>query len=191
MARWQPDAGERLRVAALDLFDERGFDQTSVAQIAQRAELTERTFYRHFADKREVLFRGQEQLNDVLAAGVAEASEPGPLAVADAVLARAATFFDDERRPFSRRRQGVIDANPELVERERAKLAHLTDALAGAFRARGVPDVRAALAAGTVVSAFQVTFGLWVAPDERRGFAEIGHAVVGELRAALAADAAL
>ncbi|GAA4848521.1 TetR family transcriptional regulator [Luteimicrobium xylanilyticum] len=191
MARWQPDAGERLRVAALDLFEERGFDQTSVAQIAQRAELTERTFYRHYADKREVLFQGQEQLNDALAAGVAEAPELGPLAVADEVLVRAASFFDDERRPFSRRRQQVIDANPELVERERAKMAHLTDAVAAGFRARGVPDVRAAVAAGTVVSAFQVTFELWVAPAETRDFTVLGRAVVGELRAALSADAAL
>ena len=186
MARWQPDAGQRLREAALDLFDERGFDQTSVAQIAQRAELTERTFYRHYADKREVLFRGQEQLNDALAAGVAAASRPDPLTVADEVLARAATFFDDERRPFSRRRQKVIDANPELLERERAKMAHLSEALAGGFRARGVPDVRASLAAGTVVAAFQVTFELWTAPGERRDFRELGGYVVGELRGALA-----
>ena len=191
MARWQPDARERLRAAALDLFDERGFDQTSVAQIAQRAELTERTFYRHYADKREVLFQGQEKLNDALADALATAPELGPLAVADEVLARAATFFDDERRPFSRRRQRVIDANPELMERERAKMAHLTDAFAAGFRERGIPDVRAAVAAGTIVSAFQVTFGLWVAADETRGFTELGRAVVGELRAALTADAAL
>ncbi|MGC5166700.1 TetR/AcrR family transcriptional regulator [Luteimicrobium sp. DT211] len=190
MARWQPDAGERLRAAALDLFAEQGFEQTSVAQIARRAELTERTFYRYYADKREVLFQGQEQLNDALAAGVAAAAEPGPLAVAVQVLDRAATFFDEERRPFSRRRQQVIDANPELLERERAKMAHLSDALAEGFRARGVPAVRAALAAGTVVSAFQVTFGLWVAPDEARGFAELGRAVVDELRSALATDVA-
>jgi AcrR family transcriptional regulator len=186
MARWQPDAGERLRAAALELFDERGFDQTSVALIAQRAELTERTFYRHYADKREVLFRGQELLDDALAAGVVAASRLDPLTVADEVLARAATFFDDERRPFSRRRQKVIDANPELMERERAKMAHLADTLAGAFRTRGVPDVRAALAAGTVVSAFQITFALWTAPGERRDFRELGHYVVEELRGTFA-----
>ncbi|WP_284294066.1 TetR/AcrR family transcriptional regulator [Luteimicrobium album] len=191
MARWQPDAGERLRVAALDLFEERGFEQTSVAQIAQRAELTERTFYRHYGDKREVLFRGQDWLNELLATGVADAPGTGALEVAGEVLARAATFFDDDQRSVSRRRQQVIDANPELVERERAKMAQLALALTGAFRARGVSDVRAAVSAGTVVSAFQVTFELWVAPAETRDFVELGRAVVGELRAALAADAAL
>jgi AcrR family transcriptional regulator len=185
MARWQPDAGERLRAAALDLFAEQGFDQTSVAQIAGRAELTERTFYRYFGDKREVLFKGQEDLSDTFAAAVEHAPAGGPLDVAVVALGALEPFFSEERRPSSRRRQVVIEANPELVERERAKLAQLTDALGAAFRGRGLAEPGAGLAAGVLVAAFHVTFGLWVAAGERRGFAELGAFAVDELRAAL------
>jgi hypothetical protein len=58
MTRWEPNARGRLEQAALALYGERGFENTTVAEIAARAGLTERTFFRHFADKREVLFAG-------------------------------------------------------------------------------------------------------------------------------------
>ena len=87
MGRWEPDSRGRLQEAALALYSERGFDQTTAAQIAARAGLTERTFFRHFADKREVLFGGSALLQERIVAGVAEAPpEDGPL---DAVGLRA------------------------------------------------------------------------------------------------------
>src|SRR5436305_9576529 len=116
MGRWQPDPRGRLEKAAMELYGERGFDQTTVAQIAQRAGLTERTFFRHFADKREVLFGGSELLRDLLVDGVAAAPEPlAPVDAVSAALQTAATFMQDGRER-AMLRQVVIDANPELPE---------------------------------------------------------------------------
>src|ERR1700757_4850795 len=101
MARWEPDAESRFRAAAIELFGEIGYDQTTVAAIAERAGLTARTFFRYFADKREVLFNGSEHLQqtmvDALARASAEASAVDAIAAA---LTSAGDFFDDERRAF-------------------------------------------------------------------------------------------
>jgi AcrR family transcriptional regulator len=166
MARWEPNAAERLREAALELFEERGFEQTTVAEIAARAGLTERTFFRHFADKREVLFRGSEGLRDALVAAVDQApgSASALQAVSAALEAPGALFV----REFARRRQAVILGTPELQERELIKLASLTDALADALRRRGVRDPVARLAGETGMAVFRITFERWVTdPDER------------------------
>src|SRR5690349_23175857 len=116
MTRWRPDARGRLRQAAFELYGEHGYDQTTVAQIAERAGLTERTFYRHFADKREVVFSGEVRraLVDALAGAPVSASPR------DAVMAGldAAGAVLDERRDLTRRRQAVIAANPSLQQRE-------------------------------------------------------------------------
>src|SRR5262245_28511214 len=137
MARWEPDSRDRLRQAALDLYGERGFESTTVAEIAKRAGLTERTFFRHFADKREVLFAGSEALEELLVRTVVEA--PASLAPLDAVGAGLEALGEvlPERAETSRARQAIIDANPELQERELIKLAALSRALAGALRERG------------------------------------------------------
>src|SRR5580658_3651572 len=125
MGRWEPDARGRLGRAALDLYGERGFDQTTVAEIAARAGLTERTFFRHFSDKREVLFSGAGALQQLLVEAVAAA--PAPAAPIEAVAAglAAAGAALEQRREFARRRQAVINANAELRERELIKLATL------------------------------------------------------------------
>src|SRR5580693_4108948 len=130
MSRWQPDARGRLERAAMELYSERGFEQTTVAEIASRAGLTERTFFRHFADKREVLFWGQGALLELVVGGVASA--PDTAAPIDAVAAalEAAGAALQERREHARRRQTVISANPELQERELIKLASLAVAIA-------------------------------------------------------------
>ena len=139
MARWEPGARERLQAAALELFATRGFEQTTAAEIAQSVGLTERTFFRHFSDKREVLFYGQEQFLQAFVDGV-DAAPPGasPLEVIASALHAAGSFFPDDRRPYSRMRQAVIDQNPALQEREGHKLAGLAATVAGALRARGV-----------------------------------------------------
>ena len=145
MARWQPDARGRLRQAALELYGEHGFDQTTVAQIAERAGLTERTFYRHFTDKREVVFSGEVQR--VLVSTLADA--PASMTAIEAVTAAldAAGAVLDERRDMTRRRQAVIAANPSLQQGEQIKYAMLAADMAEALRGRGVEPLSASLAA--------------------------------------------
>src|SRR3569833_2747157 len=122
MARWEPGTAERLQKAALELFATRGYEQTTAAEIAQSVGLTERTFFRHFSDKREVLFQGQEQLAQAFLDGIdAAPPEASPIEVVACALRAAATFFPAERRPHSRTRQSVIDRNPALQEREHHK----------------------------------------------------------------------
>src|ERR1700678_1308813 len=148
MGRWQPDSRGRLQEAALDLYSERGFDQTTAAQIAARAGLTERTFFRHFADKREVLFGGSALLQERILAGVAGApTTDSPLDAVSRGLDAAVVVLGQFRRDLTGQRQAVIAANPELRERELAKLADYAAAVCAALRQRGVTEQHATLAA--------------------------------------------
>ncbi|MEV4049933.1 TetR family transcriptional regulator [Amycolatopsis sp. NPDC049688] len=180
MVRWQPGAPERLQKAALELFATRGFEQTTAAEIAGSVGLTERTFFRHFSDKREVLFHGQQQLVRTFLDGVAAAPpSAAPLEVVAAALRSASAFFPDERRPHSRLRQSVIDRNPALQERERHKLTTLATTVADALRARGVDDLAATLAAESGITVFGISFTRWL--REERSLADISDEVFGEL----------
>jgi AcrR family transcriptional regulator len=162
MGRWQPDAPGRLARAAFELFAERGFDQTTVADIASRAGLTERTFFRHFADKREVLFYGQSELRETLVSAIGGAPDSAaPLAAVAMALESVGAFFG-EMGDRPRHRQAIIAANPELQERELIKLASLAAAMAGALRERGVPEPAASLAAEAGMAVFRVAFDQWV-----------------------------
>src|SRR5258707_1052463 len=140
MGRWEPDARGRLAHAALALYGERGFENTTVAEIAKRAGLTERTFFRHYADKREVLFGGAGALEELLVSSIASA--PDSVAPIDAAAAgiEAAAAQLQERRELAGQRQKIIAANADLRERELVKLASLAEALAAALRRRGVAD---------------------------------------------------
>src|SRR5216683_5817416 len=140
MSRWEPNARGRLEQAALELYIERGFEQTTVAEIAKRAGLTERTFFRYFADKREVLFAGAGSLQDFLVGTLASAPDSAAPIDAVALALEAAGALLQERREYARQRQAVIAANAELQERELIKLASLSAALAATLRQRGVPD---------------------------------------------------
>ena len=162
MTRWEPNARGRLELAALELYGERGYDQTTVAEIARRAGLTERTFFRHFADKREVLFYGSGMLQDGLVQGIEDAAAGlAPIDAIGASLEAVATSLE-ERRDLARQRQAIVSATPELQERELIKLAKLSAALAGAMRSRGVSDPGASLAAEAGVAVFRVAFQRWV-----------------------------
>lgn len=163
MGRWEPDAAGRLRVAALDLFQTVGYEETTVAQIAERAGVTARTFFRYFADKPEVLFAGSEHLQDAMVAALVGAP-PGASAI-EAMRAAldAAADLLGERVDYARQRHLVISANPALAERELMKLARLTVALAEGLRERGTPEPRASLTAEAGVAAFRVGFASWVA----------------------------
>lgn len=152
----------RLRQAALELYDQRGFDQVTTAEIAARAGVTERTFYRHFADKREVLFDGETALRDLLAAGLADA--PPTLAPLPALLwaFRAAAPLIEGNRARTEPLQRVIAATPALHERAQAKSAILTDTLATALRERGAPEPMASLAARIGMAAFGHVGATWM-----------------------------
>jgi AcrR family transcriptional regulator len=162
VSRWQPNARGRLEQAALELYTERGFDQTTVAEIAQRAGLTERTFFRHFADKREVLFWGQDALMQLVTTHIAHAPDSAsPLEAVRGALQAVGEMFEG-RREHSRRRQAVVGANPGLQERELIKLASLAAAMAEALGRRGVPQPAAKLTAETAVAIFKVAFDRWI-----------------------------
>lgn len=187
MGRWQPDAGGRLMAAALELYDERGFEQTTVADIADRAGVTERTFFRHFGDKREVLFDRDNGLQCAVVEAVAAAPPTADTMTACGPALDAACDFLADRREHARRRQGVIDAHPALQERELLKMATLTATLVAALRERDVPPVAAQIAAEVTVGAFRVAFARWIAPDESRGLRELGRATLTEMREVLGA----
>lgn len=184
MVRWEPGAKERLQRAALDLFLDRGFEQTTVQDIAQEAGLTERTFFRHFADKREVLFQGQQQYLDGFVLGIREApAGTSPFGLIRAALVGASGFFEEPRRPWSRQRQVVIDANPPLQERESLKRVSLADALTAALVDRGVGATDARLTAEIGVSAFFVAFRAWIGADEHRSFDELQQEALARVEA--------
>jgi len=186
MGRWEPNARGRLEQAALDLYVERGFEQTTVAEIADRAGLTERTFFRHFADKREVLFAGAGALQELLVTAVVGAPDSvAPLeAVATALESAGARL--QERREYSRRRQAVIDANAALRERELIKLAALASALAGALRRRGVTDPAASLTAEAGIAVFKIAFERWIGETGQPDLPRLIRESLGELRAVTA-----
>jgi AcrR family transcriptional regulator len=183
MARWEPGARERLQEAALELFATRGFEQTTAAEIAQSVGLTERTFFRIFSDKREVLFHGQQQFVQAFVDGVdAAPPDASPLEVIASALHAAASFFPNERRPYSRLRQSVIDQNPALQERELHKLAGLAATVAVALRARGIGEPAATLAAESGATVFGIAFAQWIREGETRSLSDLASDVLRELR---------
>src|ERR1700743_757501 len=148
MGRWEPGARERLVVAAVDLFAEQGYDATTVAQIAERAGVTKSTFFRHFPDKRELLFAGQETLSRLLAEGIAEApADASPLEAVAAGLERASSAMGPANREPGPRLKAAVAASTELQERDALKSVSLAAAMTAALLARGVPDPTAPLAA--------------------------------------------
>lgn len=184
MGRWEPDAEDRFRAAALELFGEIGFEQTTVAAIARRAGLTSRTFFRYFTDKREVLFNGSERLQKMMVDALVDApANASPIDAIAAALTKPADFFDDARRPFARLRNAVVAATPDLHERELIKMATLSAALAQALRQRAVEEPDASLLAEAGIAVFRVAFAQWVHPSEDRDFAEIVDASLVRLRA--------
>jgi AcrR family transcriptional regulator len=189
MARWEPDAVGRLQLAAIELYAEHGYEQTTVAEIAARAGLTERTYFRHFADKREVLFHGADRLKEALVAAVetAPADEPPLDAVAHG-LRQIAPFFD-ERRPQSLQRYAVISSSHELQERELMKRGTLIAAIVPVLERRGVDPAVAALAAESGISVFHLAYERWIADATERGYAEHVDETLASLRALAVAPA--
>ncbi len=186
MTRWEADSRGRIERAALALYSERGFEQTTVVEIARRAGLTERTFFRHFADKREVLFGGAGTLQEFLVGAVAGAPESmAPLDAVAGALEAAAVLFQ-ERRDYARQRRMVIAAHAGLQERELIKLAALTLALAEALRGRGVSEPAASLAAEAGIVVFRSAFERWLNESNQRDWPHLIRESLDELRAVTA-----
>ena len=181
MARWEPDAEGRLREAAMELYSERGYEATTVADIAERAGVTARTFFRYFADKREVLFAGSEELERRMVEAVAATSPSAePMEAVAAGLYAAAEMFVG-RRDFALRRQAVVASTPVLRERELIKMASLATALSDALRDRGTPPALASLAAETGVAVFRVAFERWAAEPGEPDLADVMRATLADL----------
>jgi AcrR family transcriptional regulator len=186
MSRWEPNARERLEEAALTLFGERGFEQTTVAEIAALAGLTERTFFRHFADKREVLFWGQSRLRDLLVSSVENAPPSASPLEAVKIAVESVGEALEPRRAITLRRQSVIVSNPELQERELSKFGILSAAISDALRHRGATVLAADLAAEAALAVFRISFRRWIEETPPRAFPAIIRESFDELKAVAA-----
>jgi AcrR family transcriptional regulator len=173
--------------AAITLFAEQGYEETTIAEIAERAGLTKRTFFRYFSDKREVLFDGSHELERIwLEAAAAAPPEATPLAVVTAGFDPVAEMFA-ERQDFARLRADIIEANPELQERELIKLQNLAGSIKAALIERGVSANAAILAAQAGVTVFHVAFARWVRQDDPTAFRRLMAESLDELRSVTAA----
>ena len=183
MARWQPNASERLALAALELFTERGYENTTVIDIAQRAGLTKSTFFRHFRDKREVLFGGDAMARLLAGAITAAPAAAAPLeAVAQALDAAGREIFTPARRDFTARRRAVVAAHPDLQEREALKGLGLTAAMSDALRRRGVPGLTSCVAAELGALALKIAYERWTGTASGNDFGEVARAALSEVQ---------
>ena len=162
MARWAPDAAGRLQAAALELYAERGFEQTTVADIAALAGVTQRTYFRHFADKREVLFSGQDLLQEFLADWIqSQINVDDPIETVIDGLSMAASHFP-AKTPLSVKRSAIIAANGELRERELQKLASLATVISDSLRQAGIDASKAEVAAEIGTLIFKLGYQRWI-----------------------------
>lgn len=176
-------------MAAVDLFTEQGYDVTTVAQIAERADTTKSTFFRHFPDKRELLVAGQETLSRLLAEGIADAPQgASPLEAVAAGLVRASSEMGPANRELGPRLKAAVAASTELQERDALKSVGLAAAMTAALIARGVPDPTAHLAGELGVLAFKRGYAEWSEGDRDTGdlLAPYTVTALDELRAASA-----
>jgi AcrR family transcriptional regulator len=188
MSRWQTGARDRLERAALELFIEQGFAETTVPQITARARLTTRTFFRHFADKREVLFAGEEAVPAFVEKLMTEAPASfGPMAVIAAGLKPFATTLFEGRVEELRMRRAIIHTDAGLRERELRKLDTLSKAIRQGFIRRGTDELTSTLAAEIAVTVFRVAMTRWLDQEGEGGLSEIIAETLSTLRG-VAAD---
>ncbi|KTR95336.1 transcriptional regulator [Microbacterium testaceum] len=167
MARWAPDTRERLRAAALELFEERGFGVTTVPDIVERAGVTRRTFFRHFSDKREVFFGDDEIPAQATAMLAAAPDGAAPFAIAwTGLRALAAERFEPRRDQMAASRR-IIEAEPALRERDLQKQADLREAIRAGCAARGSDPLTSRVVAGLTVELLQTALERWLSDENR------------------------
>jgi AcrR family transcriptional regulator len=185
MGRWAEGAEGRLARAAYELYLEHGFEAVTVAQIAERAGLTKRTFFRYFADKREVLVSGAASFQAGVVAAVSDApADAAPIDAVVAALVAAGTSLT-ELGEAARQRYRLIEASRDLQEREMIKMASLTAAIADALGRRGVGEPAAGLAARAGVAVFTTAFERWAEGEGAMAFPPLVHQALDELRSAV------
>lgn len=181
MPRWEVGSEERLKKAAMELFEEKGFEKTSVDEIAERASVTTRTFFRYFPDKREVLFSESDGLRAALVAKIKQSPHANePLQLVSRILAE----FDWETmgsRDFQRKRQALIAANPELLERDLIKLHSIAVGFSDALRRRGIKTPIAQLAGRVGVQVFLVAYERWLEVGHKADLASTGESMMSHL----------
>src|SRR5580658_3714735 len=183
MSRWAPDARERLETAALDLFVENGYEETTVAQIADRAGLNRATFFRHFADKREVLFGGEELLAGLFADGIRAAAPDATITEClQAAFAAAGVAMTPRQRAKAAQGVLVVAANSELQERGLLKRARIARSVSAALRERGADELTARLGAEVVMLAFTIAVGRWMQADSDQAFSLQAAAALSDLQ---------
>jgi AcrR family transcriptional regulator len=167
MPRSGEDARRRLQQAALQLYLEQGYDATTTAQIAERAGVTERTFFRHFADKREVFFDREADLRNAMVTAITAAPEDLPPLPVLVLAFCAVVPVLEENRAVAESRAPVIAVTPALRERALGKTEALNQAVAHALGERGLPPSLALLAAQTGMAAFGHAARQWRASPSR------------------------
>jgi len=189
MVRWEGGTEGRLARAAYELYLERGFDDVTIAEIAERAGLTKRTFFRYFADKREVLFSGAAAFQESVVRAVTDAPEEvTPVDAVIAALSAGGSGITEIGEP-ARQRQRLIDTSTDLQEREMIKMAALTAAISDALQQRDVSPLAARLTAQAGVAVFTTAFERWADDEGPVAFAPLIHEALAELRAAVCAAA--
>jgi AcrR family transcriptional regulator len=166
MPRWEHGSAERLKQAAMELFEEQGFEDTSAVQIAKRARVTTRTFFRYFPDKEEVLFADAEALNEALVQELLQSADvTEPLQAVTRTLAG----FDWEKlgsRESQHRRDAMITSNPRLLGRELIKQQQMADGFGAALRQRGIDSDIAELAANAGSQVFRTAYRKWLKSND-------------------------
>ena len=183
MSRWAPDARQRLETAALDLFVANGYEETTIAQIADRAGLNRATFFRHFTDKREVLFSGEDKLAGLFADGIRAAPADATLTEClQAAFTAAGAAMTPQQRAKAAQRMLVVAANTELQERGLLKHARITRSITAALRERGVGDLTARLGAEVGMLAFTIAVERWMQADHEEPFPVYAAAALSDLQ---------
>jgi AcrR family transcriptional regulator len=183
VSRWAPDARERLETAALELFAENGYEATTVSQIADRAGLNRATFFRHFADKREVLFGGEDVLIELLSGGIRAASPDAPLSEClRAAFAATEVAMTPLQRARATQRALVVAANADVQERGLLKHARLARSISTSLRERGADEMTARLGAEVGMLAFSIAVERWIGSDGDESFPVLAAAVLSELQ---------
>jgi len=176
--RKRRQARQRIISAAQELFHERGFDDVSVGDIAERAEVGRTTFFRHFGDKQEVVFAKEQELLDAIAAAGHPDDTPAPRSVTEAVeqlcpIALALCAQATAAPEGYTRHYELIEQHPDLRDRDAVKTQQIADKLSELLIHRGADDATAVLAGQIALACYQTAKRLGNDPhtlvDETRG----------------------